>query len=254
MQCIFNNTKNTYELFKFIAQFETNIKLECSENGITMFTMSNCHTIFINVNLPEEHFSTFECSKEMSIGLNLTVLLPALSGSKPKDSLMMTCSDGDTVTFTKIAGDKEMEYIIKQMNIEDENMEVPDFDENVTIRVNASYLKEWKKNIIDFTKSSLVFEPTKNVLKLSSVGDGGTVNVKQPMPSIGISYETCNEAAAITLGNKNITKVFSIGDVANDIEIGYQNDMPFRLSANISTGGSVRVFMAPFIGESMDDE
>ena len=97
MQCIFGDAKNTYELFKFISQFETNIKLECSSDGITMFTMSNCHSVFIDVNLPVEYFSTFECDDSISIGLNLTVLLSALSGSKPKDSLIMKCSNGDTV-------------------------------------------------------------------------------------------------------------------------------------------------------------
>ena len=254
MQCIFNNAKITYELFKFISQFETNIKLECSEDGITMFTMSNCHSVFLDVNLPKEHFATFECDETISIGLNLTVLLAALSGSKPKDSLIMKCSDGDTVTFTKMSGDNEMEYVIKQMNIEDEAMAVPELEENVTILVNTGYLKEWKKNILDFTKSTLVIEPSPKVLKLSSVGDGGTVNVTQPVPSMGISYETCNEPEAVTLGYKNVIKVFSIGDIASDVEMGYQNNMPFRFSARLSTCGKMRVFMAPCVGEGMDDE
>jgi proliferating cell nuclear antigen PCNA len=254
MQCIFGDAKNTYELFKFISQFETNIKLECSPSGITMFTMSNCHSVFIDVNLPADYFETFECEDPVSVGLNLTVLLSALSGSKPKDSLIMQCSNGDTVTFTKMSGDKEMEYVIKQMNIEDENIAVPDLEENVTVKVHTSYLKEWKKNIVDFTKSTLVLQPTPKMLKLSSVGDGGTVNVKQPVPSIGISYETCNEPRSVTLGNKNVTKIFSIGDVSSDVEMGYQNGMPFRCSAKLSDIGTLRVFMAPCIGESMDDE
>lgn len=254
MQCIFNSAKNTYEIFKFISQFETNVKLECSKSGITMFTMSNCHSVFIDVDLPKDHFATFECDETMSIGLNLTVLLPALSGSKPKDSLMMKCANGDTVTFTKMSGDKEMEYVIKQMSIEDENMQVPELEEHVTIVVNTSYLKEWRKNILDFTKSTIVIEPTKNILKLSSVGDGGTVNVKQPMPSIGISYETCNEPKSVTLGHKNVMKIFGIGDITAAVEMGYQNNMPFRFSAPLSTCGRMRVFMAPCVGEDMDDE
>lgn len=254
MQCIFNDAKNTYELFKFISQFETNVKLECSPDGITMFTMSNCHSVFIDVNLPREYFSTFECDNPVSIGLNLTVLLPALSGSKPKDSLMMKCENGDHVTFTKISGDKEMEYVLRQMCIEDDQMAVPELEENVTVKLHTSYLKEWKKSIIDFTKSTLVIEPTPKMLKLSSVGDGGVVNVKQPMPSIGIEYGACNEPMSVTLGNKNVTKVFSIGDVSNDVDMGYKNNMPFRMSAKLSQVGNLRVFMAPCVGENMDDE
>lgn len=254
MQCIFRDAKNTYELFKYISQFETNIKLECSPEGVSMFTMSNCHSVFIDVKLPHDYFETFECAEALSIGLNLNVLLPALSGSKPKDSLMMKCVNGDHVTFTKISGDKEMEYTLRQMCIDDEAMAVPDLNENVTVKLHTSYLKEWKKNIVDFTKSTLVIEPTSKMLKLSSVGDGGTVNVKQPMPSIGIEYTVCNEPHSVTLGNKNVTKVFAIGDVSSDIDMGYQNNMPFRMSANLADSGIMRVFMAPCVGENMDDE
>ena len=56
MQCIFRDAKNTYELFKYISQFETNIKLECYSKGISMVTMSNCHSTFIDVNLPVDYF------------------------------------------------------------------------------------------------------------------------------------------------------------------------------------------------------
>lgn len=254
MQCIFKDAKNTYELFKYISQFETNIKLECYSKGISMVTMSNCHSTFIDVNLPVDYFATFECAEALNIGLNLKVLLPALSGSKPKDSLMMKCANGDHVTFTKISGDKEMEYVLRQMDIEEESVRVPDLTENVTVKVHTSYLKEWTKNIVDFTKSTLVIEPASDMLKLSSVGDWGTVNVKQPMPSIGIEYTTYNEPHSVTLGNKIVTKVFSIGDVSSDVEMGYQNKMPFRMSANLADSGIIRVFMAPCVGENMDDE
>lgn len=254
MNCTFKDAKNTYELFKFISQFEDHVKLECSEKGISLFTMSNCHSVFLDADLPADSFSHYTCKEHTSIGLNLSVLLNALSNSKPSDSLTVKCDNSDSVVFTKHSKDQAVEYIIKQMNIDDEPMNVPELDENVTVKLSPVHLKRWKKGIVDFTKSTITIDPKKDTLNLSSTGDGGTVNMHQPVPADGIEYVVCNGGKPVTLGNKNIVRVCTLGDVSSDIEFGYQNNMPFRFSASINETGLLRVFMAPCISDDMDTE
>lgn len=254
MNCTFKSAKNTYELFKFISQFEDHVKLECTEEGISLFTISNCHSVFLDANLPAESFDNYVCKEHTSIGLNLPVLLNALSNSKPSETLVVKCDHSDCVVFTKYSKEQAVEYIIKQMNIDDDPMDVPELKENVTVQLDASHLKRWKKGIVDFTKSTITIDPQENTLNLSSSGDGGTVNLHQPIPSDGISYIVCEGGKPVTLGNKNIVKVCSLGDVSNNIEFGYQNNMPFRFSARINETGFLRVFMAPCISDDMDTE
>lgn len=253
MECTFTNAKNTYDIFKFISQFEDHIKLECSENGISMFTMSNCHSVFIDTNLPVQFFASYKCTRNVSIGLNLLVLLNALSNSKPSDSLTVKCEDENRVIFTKHSKEQSVEYTIKQMFIEDDPMEIPELQENVTVKLTPSHLKRWKKGILDFTKSTLIIDPHNDHINLSSVGDGGTVNLHQPMPADGIEYVVCNECKPVTLGNKNIIRACALGDVSDDIEFGYQNNMPFRFGATLDGSGSLRVFMAPCLSDMDDD-
>jgi proliferating cell nuclear antigen PCNA len=253
MQCTFTSAKNTYDIFKFISQFEDHVKLECSENGIGMFTMSNCNSVFLDVTLPVEFFASYTCKENVSIGLNLLVLLNALSNSKPTDSLTIKCENENCAVFTKHCKDQTVEYVIKQMTIEDEPMQVPELEENVTVKLTPSHLKRWKKGVLDFTKSTFIINPRKDSLHLSSVGDGGTVNLHQSMPAEGIEYLRCDDGKPVTLGNKNIIRACTLGDVSDDIEFGYQNNMPFRFSASLNGSGSLRVFMAPCISD-MDDE
>jgi len=165
----------------------------------------------------------------------------------------MKCENENCVVFTKHSKDQSVEYTIKQMTIEDDPMTVPELDENVTVKLTPSHLKRWKKGILDFTKSTITIDPRDDSLNLSSVGDGGTVNLHQPMPADGIEYIVCDGGKPVTLGNKNIIRACALGDVSNDIEFGYQNNMPFRFSASLNGSGSLRVFMAPCISD-MDDE
>lgn len=253
MQCTFSNAKNTYDIFKFISQFEDHVKLDCSENGITLFTISNCHSVFIDATIPTQFFESYTCRGNVSIGLNLLVLLNALSNSKPNDSLTMKCENENCVVFTKHSKDQSVEYTIKQMTIEDDPMTVPELEENVTVKLTPSHLKRWKKGILDFTKSTMTINPHTDSLKLSSVGDGGTVNLHQPMPADGIEYIVCDGGKPVTLGNKNIIRACALGDVSDHIEFGYQNNMPFRFSASLNGSGSLRVFMAPCISDMDDD-
>lgn len=254
MDCVFKEAKQVYVLFKFISQFENEVVLECNTEGISMFTMSNCHSVFIDVKLPVKYFTSFTCNEPTSIGLNLTVLLNALSGCKPKDSLKMSKKSEENVTFTMVSENESVEYLIKPMNIEQENLDVPEMDENVTIKLVPSYLKQWKKNMIDFTKSTLEIKPSNKSLILSSKGDGGSVTSTQVMPGFGIIYQINNDAQPVHLGNKNVTKAFTIGDISNDIDMGWANNMPFRMSAYMGNGSVIRVYMAPCLDDSMEED
>jgi len=248
MHCVFNEGVKVFRLLKFISQFETNVKLECSENGITMFTMSNCHSVFIDVVLPVEYFKEYRCESPVGIGVNLNVLLSALSSCKGNDLLSMDSSNDDKVTFTKMSEDESIHYVIKQMNIDHEIMNVPEMDENVTVQLSPSYLRAWKKNIIDFTKSSLTIDPTDSCIRFNSTGDGGDVNMEQKMPSNGIEYTIItSNVKPLTIGNKNVMKAFTIGDVSDTLDFGWANTMPFRISATLGECGTLRVFLAPLI-------
>jgi len=241
MFCTFKDPKNVYELFKFISQFETNIILECGEDGMTIFTMSNCHSVFIDVQLPSEYFSAYECQQHTSIGLNLNVLNMVLANCKNASSLnMKKCKDDIIISV------ESLDYSIRQVNLDKENMEVPELEENCTMTVTPSILMQWKKNVVDFTKSTLCIEPLAQGPLLSSKSDQGMVQMRSFM-----KYTHYNEPEKITLGNLNINRVFGIGKVSENIEIGYKNDMPLRVQANMGEG-TLRVFIAPCIDMEED--
>ena len=241
MNCTINTVKNVYELFKFTSQFQNNVKMECSEDGISMFAMSTCNSVFVDVQLPKEFFVSYTCPRPTSIGLNLNVLQSVLSNCKGAESLTVQTTDDEV----KISVEG-LQYIIKQVNIEADNMEIPELQENFSIRIEPKTLKVWKKNIMDFTKSSLCIQPTADEIILTSSGDEGNVRMTHKQ-----EYTVYDSPNSITLGNVNLVKVFGIGSVSEELEMGYKNDMPLRMQANLREA-TLRVFLAPCI--SMEED
>ena len=49
-------------------------------------------------------------------------------------------------------------------------------------------------------------------------------------------------------------RLLEIGDISKDIDMGWANNMPFRMSAYMGNGSAIRVFMAPCLNENMDED
>lgn len=257
MKCTIPSAKTFYKLLNFIAQFETDVKITCQPAGMGIFSMSSCHSVFIDAKIDPSYYTEYECEEYEEIGLNLTVIIAALKNGGIKDELILQTKK-DTIEMDIISEDEVTNYIIKQMNIESEIMEIPQIEENVCINVVPMFFKKWKSKVIDFTKSEVTFTPKKNHLEIKSVDSifNGTVKVTQVVPSVGINYDKFNGALPVTIGNKILSKAFNIGDVTNEVQIGWKNDMPLRFGAKLTNYSSMNVYIAPKLemDEGMDED
>ena len=249
MKCKFTDSKQIYEIFKFIAQFTESVNLVCNEDGINIFTMSSCHTVFIDANMPLGYFEEYECAESCIIGLHVPVLLTALTKAKCELSMEMA---GDKVLFTRTMPDESIKYLIKQMNIEENPLEIPQLTENVHMLIPYAILKKWKKSILNFTKSSVTIRPMTQSVHISSKGDGGAVATDQAIGKTieEITYLRFNDPCAMELGNLLLSRGINIGEVNPIVEMGYQNGMPFRIGVKLSDG-YLQVYIAP---KYSDDE
>lgn len=267
MKATINNAKDFYKLLNFISQWQTEIRMFCTPENLSIITMSQCSTVFIDSVLPSTYFDSYDCEIEQPIGLNLNVVLAALKQCTPKDKLCISTTDPkldvdgsiieatDTITFSILKPDGDsMTFEIKQMDITIDSLEVPPMDEDVTIKLHPLYLKKWK-TVVDFTKSSIKFIPSKTLLRVESEDKiVGSVRAIQPVPSGGIEYiNFASDSAPLSVGANNIKKCFSIGEVSDDVQFGYKNNLPIRFEASIGDG-YVRVYTAPMIDDGMDED
>lgn len=255
MKCVIPSAKAFYKLLNFIAQFETNVKITCQKAGMSVFCMSACHSVFIDLKIDPSYYTKYECEKDEEIGINLAVFLAALKNGGQKDELALSTSQ-DHVDMDIISESEVTKYTIKMMNIDNENMEIPHIEEDVTLDIAPSYLKKWKSKVVDFTKASVQMTPTKLEFQLESSDDvtNGKVKVVQHMPATNIEYVRFQEPKPITVGNKMISKAFNVGDVSDEVQIGWKNEMPIRFGAKITDYSFLNLYIAPMITDQMDED
>jgi DNA polymerase III sliding clamp (beta) subunit (PCNA family) len=209
--------------------------------------------VFLDVKLGIEFFESFECNENETVYVNLPTLLPALKNGSAKDYVVIKTTD-DSVHLEIVSDSKTMIYELKQIEVDEESVRVPEIDEDVTISLNPSFLKDWKNSVVDFTKASVTLKPLKDSLVIeSSESTCGSVKLVQTIPSDGINYISFNDPEPVTIGTKNISKAFQIGKVSDNINFGYKTSMPIRLGANLGDGGTLQLYMAPCLGEDMED-
>ena len=253
MKCNIIDVKQVYKLFDFISQFVEIVRIEASETGLKFICMSACHSVFLDVKLDLNYFDSYECPKNETIHVNLPVILSAIKNGSAKDSLSIITTD-DTVDIEIIQETKTMKYTLRQIAQEDDSLEVPEIDEDVCINITPAFLKDWKSSVVDFTKAAVTLTPMKNSLVLESKDSmSGTVKLVQEIPSEGIEYLGFNDPQPVTLGNKNLSRAFSIGKVSDAITFGYKHNFPVRFGASLG-GGSLQLYLAPCLSEDMDSD
>ena len=253
MKCNIKNVKQVYKLFEFISQFVEIIRIEASKNGLKFVCMSACHSVFLDVKLDLHYFDSYETERDETIHVNLPVILSAIKNGSVKDSLILVTTD-DTIDLEIIQDTKSMKYTLRQINQEDDSLEVPEITEDVLIKMTPTFLKDWKSSVVDFSKSSVTLTPMKNSLVLESKDSmSGTVKLVQTIPSEGIDYIIFSDPPPVTLGNKNVSRAFNIGKVSEYITIGYRRDYPVRFGAEMD-GGTLNLYLAPCINDTEEME
>lgn len=252
MKCLLPSTRKFYTLLDFIKKFESLVKFQCTSEGITIFSMSGCHSVFVDVKLHRIFFDEYECNDHEELHLDLSSIVNILKNFGDKDQLVLA-STSDTCTLDIVGTDGSFsQYCIKQMCIESEEMHIPEIVENVTIQCSPIYFNGWKKKVLDVTKNKISLHPTEKSITISSKDTvNGKASTTVNVPGNDIKYLRFDNPGPIELGNKNLCTIFEMGKLSNSVDFGWANDMPVRFGVTFDEKSHLNVYMAPMI---MDED
>lgn len=130
---------------------------DCSAAGIQLQAMDQNHTALVTLLLRADGFADFTCHRNITLGINIASITKILKNVANDDRVTIKAEDnGDTVTFLFesesmlfflvelkhlltyfIEEDKISEFELKLMNIDVEQLGIPDTDYKVTITTSA---------------------------------------------------------------------------------------------------------------------
>lgn len=133
MQIIIDNPNKAEcftSIFQHIRNFTEFVNILFRPDGLYVQTMDNSHVSILELNIPKEWFSTYECHEDQTLGINVSILHKIMA-TKDKSQLM------------NIVYDKESESDKLQLH----------FTNIVSNTVNETPAKKSKKTAVPETKT-----------------------------------------------------------------------------------------------------
>ncbi|KAG6372532.1 putative proliferating cell nuclear antigen [Boletus reticuloceps] len=166
-----------------IKELVTDANFECNEEGINLQAMDNSHVALVAVNLEASGFKKFRCDRPMPLGVNLNSLTKVLKCAKDDDICTIKATDDVDVlnlVYEAKNSDRIAEYDMKLMDIDAENLGIPDTDYDARVTMPSA---EFTRIVRDLSLlgESVRIEVSKEGVRFASDGEAanGSILLKQ---------------------------------------------------------------------------
>ncbi|KAF8123575.1 proliferating cell nuclear antigen, N-terminal domain-containing protein [Boletus edulis] len=170
-------------LLDSIKELVTDANFECNEEGINLQAMDNSHVALVAVTLEASGFKKFRCDRPMPLGVNLNSLTKVLKCAKDDDICTIKATDDVDVlnlVYEAKNSDRIAEYDMKLMDIDAENLGIPDTDYDARVTMPSN---EFTRIVRDLSLlgESVRIEVSKEGVRFASDGEAanGSILLKQ---------------------------------------------------------------------------
>jgi proliferating cell nuclear antigen len=152
---------------------------ECGPNGIYMQSMDSSCVCVVELRVSTEAFSFLRCERPISLGMSLLNLGKVFKCADPEDTLSLETLENEDeikVQFENRDKDKLMDFNVKLMDIDQQEMGVPEMTNDCEITMSASEFQRVIRNISQIGEE-LTFKCKEDELILSTSGDVGNLQI-----------------------------------------------------------------------------
>lgn len=264
MEAIIQNTKDFNTLLGFIGNFDDHVKFQCFEEKIYVQCLAHAHTCILKAEIMKMFFESYNCTLQKDdegtpqpilMGIHMKVLIPILKKVKKDEKICMSSKDGTELTLSVTDNESShlTSYTIKLMDLDSQELQIPDIEDHFCCRLTPSILKTWNSLILDITKSEVDFKPVRgenDILTLKSTGESQTVTRQEK-----VTFDIYENPQPFTLNQRSVGLICSMSMFNSEVTMSYQSNMPIGFSMNLE-GVQIECFFAPAIGdiEEMDQD
>mgnify|MGYP006135709289 CR=1 FL=1 len=253
-------TKNS-SYFKAIVSFMNNVidnaNFHLTKEGIKIRSMDKAHISVLDCFIPAEFFSNYSfCEsneRSITLGIDISILMKILNHLSHSDDLIFSYNT-DTLDISFINKKYQKFYSIKLMDIDSDDLYIPDCDTVTGINIESKYLQSIIKDFTDIGENVrfIISKERKNQdenqnIELECTGD-----------MTGLRMVLCNDD--LTLYNlQDISLEFSLtnlelftkgANLNKHVNLEIDNNYPLKMSYQIMETGYINYFLAPRIEEN----
>jgi proliferating cell nuclear antigen len=208
------------------------------DDGISISSMDSSHVCLVAVKFAKEYFEEYVIDSTITVGIkvsNLVRVLKCVEGS-----VLFECSDDEFFVMTE--NDK---YNLKTMDLESDEMDIPDMDVEVEITADSSVLQKYIKNIASFG-DTIEFKTVGNEIVMKTSGDIGSVELRVDQPV------TIHGIMSASFASRYLVTFMKAANISKKIRINLHSELPVMFEYEFAENSFIKFFLAPKITD--DDE
>jgi proliferating cell nuclear antigen len=224
----------------------TEASFEFSERGLQVQAMDSSHVSLCYLTLQKEGFAHYGCGVDESLGVSLLNLSKVLKCAANEDSVTLKAlDDGDVLTlmFESKAQDRSMDFDLKLMDLDQEQLCIPETVYHAKFTIDAN---EFKRIISDLQVlgDTCVISCSEGGVRFSVAGDVGTANIvlKPGQREVG-------EPVELRFALRYLNFFTKATPLSTTVELSLSKDAPLLVKYQIESCGSIQFFLAPKIEE-----
>ena len=209
------------------------------EDGISISSMDSSHVCLVSVKFAKEYFHEYTISSTTVVGIKVSNLVRVLKCVE--ESVLFECSDDEFFVMTQ--NDK---YNLKTMDIDSEEMDVPDMDVEVEIVADSSVLQKYIKNISLFG-DTVEFKTVDDEIIMKTSGDIGTVELRVDQPV------TIHGQLSASFASRYLVTFMKAANISKKICVKLHSELPVMFGYEFAENSFIKFFLAPKITDE-DEE
>jgi proliferating cell nuclear antigen len=208
------------------------------DDGISISSMDSSHVCLVAVKFSKEYFHEYVIDSTITVGIkvsNLVRVLKCVEGS-----VLLECSDDELLVMTQ--NDR---YVMKTMDIESEEMDIPEMDVEVEITADSSVIQKYVKNVSSFG-DTIEFKTVDDEIIMKTSGDIGTVELRVDQPV------KIHGTMSASFASRYLMTFMKAANISKQIRINLHSELPVMFEYEFAENSFIKFFLAPKITD--DDE
>ena len=272
-RAVHNNPKQLHAIFESFTGLLSDFCLRVKKDGIYMNEMDSSHVSMILLEFSEDEFESYECSKEMEIGINLKNFVSLLKVGKIAKCIELTVDNEDELGISFVSSYDKKEYALKLMDIEDNELQPQDMDYSCEFDVSPNVFNDIIDSAIVTGADSIKAKIHEGTLKFISNGDMGNLTqsfdrghvkdnkklvikhksgekTKIPHPNQNsYTLHSCHGDFELDFSLKILEQFKKAAHLVDSVSINISPSVPIRLDLMINddTGSIINLYLAPKI-------
>jgi len=221
--------------------------LSFTEGGLNVQSMDTSHVSLINLKIGRSYFKEYSIDQEANVGIKISNFVRILECiGNDEVTISFTYENPDELIIKSDYSDFKM----KTIDIETEEMEIPDMDIDVIIDADSSVIQKYLKNMAGFGDTVKIYTQD-DVVHMKTAGEIGEVDMQIHDQRVEIRGKLSCEFAT-----RYLMTFAKAAGISKRVVIKLLDDQPgiFTYTFDEESDSNISFFLAPKVKDDEDDE